>query len=140
MDAVLDNYGFVINHTRHVTPKEAWELSQQGILILDVREWYEIKYKKLPVDKLLVIPFLDFDDSMDLVPADQPVIVADAAGVRSKMVMEKLMARGYKNLANLAGGILEWERDGLPVTKDLCIELDGPCACMLNTWNKLKNK
>lgn len=140
MHPVFKNYGFLINGITHVTPKEAYELNQKGVTILDVREMYEIKYKMLSAQHLLIIPFPELEESLSCLPADMPVIIADAVGVRSKMAIEFLIRKGYQNVVNMAGGILEWEKDGLPIIKDMSVELNDKCACMLNTWNKLKNK
>lgn len=140
MSPVFELYGFVINGIKHVTPKEAFELSQKGVMILDVRELFEVKYKMLDIENVMTLPFQEFEELHNQIPKNIPLIIADAVGIRSKWVVSSLIGKGYENVVNLAGGILEWEKDGLPITKDLSMELNGPCACMLNTWNKLKNK
>ncbi len=40
-------------------------------------------------------------------------------------------AHGYENVANMAGGIVDWERDGLPLTTDISNRLSGSCMCQL---------
>jgi 3-mercaptopyruvate sulfurtransferase SseA len=42
-----------------------------------------------------------------------------------------MKAHGYKNVANLAGGIVDWEKDGLPVSTDVTARLSGSCMCQL---------
>jgi len=52
--------------------------------------------------------------------------------------MEFLLKKGFSNLANLAGGIVDWERDGLPLRIDRTEQLDGSCVCQLRPRNKKK--
>jgi rhodanese-related sulfurtransferase len=69
-------------------------------------------------------------------PDDIPVIVADSVGLRSHEAMEFLLSKGFDNIANLAGGIVEWESDGLPIKKDITEQLDGSCVCQLKPRHK----
>ncbi|HBE43237.1 MAG TPA: hypothetical protein DDW27_18965, partial [Bacteroidales bacterium] len=67
---------------------------------------------------------------------DLPLIIADSVGLRSHEVMEFLISKGYANIANLAGGIVEWEQDGMPLKTDLSEQLSGSCVCQLRPRNK----
>jgi len=69
-------------------------------------------------------------------PRSMPLIVADSVGLRSHEVMEFLLTRGFANVANLAGGIVEWEQDGLPLKTDITEQLSGSCVCQLRPRNK----
>ncbi len=69
-------------------------------------------------------------------PADIPLIIADSVGLRSQEVMEILIEKRFSNIANLAGGIVEWEHDGLPLKVDISEQLDGSCVCQLRPRNK----
>jgi len=40
-------------------------------------------------------------------------------------------AHGYENVADMAGGIVDWERDGLPLTTEINSRLSGSCMCQL---------
>ncbi len=44
--------------------------------------------------------------------------------------------KGFENIANMAGGLVEWERDGLPLKSDKSERLSGSCACMLRKREK----
>jgi rhodanese-related sulfurtransferase len=59
------------------------------------------------------------------------VIVADSVGLRSKSAVKFLMDNGFANVANLNGGILDWEHDGMPIIVDLNKQLSGSCTCRL---------
>jgi hypothetical protein len=50
--------------------------------------------------------------------------------------MELLISRGFTKVAGLAGGIVEWERDGLPLLLDNKARLSGSCMCQLKFRNK----
>jgi rhodanese-related sulfurtransferase len=69
-------------------------------------------------------------------PIDVPVIVADSVGLRSHEAMIFLRNKGFGNIANLAGGIVDWERDGLPLKRDITEQLDRSCICQLRPRHK----
>jgi hypothetical protein len=47
-----------------------------------------------------------------------------------------LINKGQSNIANLAGGIIEWDRDGLPLVINKREQLSGSCACQLKPANR----
>ncbi len=49
-----------------------------------------------------------------LIPKDKPLVVGCQAGGRSQKACEALVAWGYTNLQNVAGGFGDWARSGLP--------------------------
>ncbi len=82
------------------------------------------------------MPYSILADNYESLPTEVPVIIADSVGLRSHEAMVFLMTKGFSNIANLAGGIVEWERDGLPVKKDISGQLDGSCVCQLKPRHK----
>jgi rhodanese-related sulfurtransferase len=73
----------------------------------------------------------------DSLPDSRPLIVADAAGLRSREAVELLRNRGItEGIINLAGGLIEWERDGLPLVIDKTERLTGSCMCQLRPRDK----
>ncbi len=48
-------------------------------------------------------------------PRDVPVVVYCAHGVRSAVMARYLRGLGFSNVIDMAGGLLAWERAGLPV-------------------------
>ncbi|OFX59484.1 MAG: hypothetical protein A2046_00695 [Bacteroidetes bacterium GWA2_30_7] len=137
---VFENIGFEINGIKHISGNEAILCIKQGAIIIDIREFYDINYKVFDVENALNIPKTELEKNLNLVPDDKALIIADAFGINSKLIVMQLVNNGIKNVANLIGGILDWEKDGLPVKKDLKGELNGPCLCMLKTREKLANK
>jgi 3-mercaptopyruvate sulfurtransferase SseA len=72
-------------------------------------------------------------------PQDKHLIFADSVGLRSKDAVVLLKNRGFKNIANMAGGIVDWERDGLPIKTEIEERLSGSCMCQLKPRERRKN-
>jgi len=125
------NVGFFANGILNLTPKESFELCKEGAIIVDVRESYMNNFKMFNVDNVLYLPFSDLHKSYQYLPADQSLIFADAVGLSSRESVLFMNAHGYENAANMAGGIVDWERDGLPLTADISNRLSGSCMCQL---------
>ena len=73
-------------------------------------------------------------------PDDRPLVFADSVGLRSREGVIFMNSHGYENVANMAGGIVDWERDGLPMTTDINYRLSGSCVCQLKAREKSNNK
>jgi len=84
-------------------------------VILDVRELDEFRQVRVPGS--LFIPMSQLAVRLDEVPKDRPVLVICATGSRSVNVVGHLLASGWTDVANVAGGISTWERMGLPVSR-----------------------
>jgi len=48
--------------------------------------------------------------------------------------------KGFKQIANMAGGIVDWEHDGLPLITDISQRLSGSCMCQLKPREKGEGK
>lgn len=124
----------------NLTPRDAYdEAINNGAVIVDVREDYLTGYKQFDVPDVFYYPLSVFIERLNEIRKDVPLIIADSAGLMSHDAMLILKENGFDNMANLAGGIVEWERDGLPLRTDLMEQLDGSCMCQLKPRNKLKN-
>lgn len=84
-------------------------------VILDVREADE--FARVRVAGSLFIPMSQLGARLDEIPRDRPVLVLCASGSRSANVTAHLVASGWEDVGNIAGGISTWERMGLPVTR-----------------------
>jgi rhodanese-related sulfurtransferase len=123
--------GFFAHGVLNLTPAKSFELCKAGAIIVDVRESYMNNFKMFHVDRVLYLPLSELEKSYRDLPADQPLILADAVGLRSREGVLFMNSHGYENVANMAGGIVDWERDGLPVTTDVSNRLSGSCMCQL---------
>lgn len=137
MNDFFHNKGFISAGFRNLTPREAYtEATEGGAMIVDVREERLTGYKNFDVPLLIHMPKSRAAQEYKNLSREMPLIIADSVGLRSHEVMEFLISNGFKNLANLAGGIVEWEQDGLPLKIDLSEQLSGSCTCQLRPRNK----
>jgi rhodanese-related sulfurtransferase len=124
--------GFITADGIHnLTPREAAELCMIGAVILDIRQDYINQYKKFGVPNTAQIPLTRLKDEFGLLSKDAWIIVADSSGLHSKEACLFLEQKGFMQVSNLAGGFVEWERDGMPVSVDKSERLTGSCACQL---------
>lgn len=98
---------------RDISPRAAEGL---GAPIVDVREPYEL-VEDGRVAGAVNIPLGELSARAGEVPRDQPVLILCRSGARSGMAADALRASGY-DAYNIEGGILAWERDGLPVERN----------------------
>ena len=134
---IFFKHGFVSSGFLNLTASEAYkEATENNAIILDVRELSLLGYKKFDVPKVITIPNSTLAENYKILPTDVPMIVADSVGLRSHEAMVLLQSNGFINIANLAGGIVDWERDGLPLKKDVTEQLDGSCVCQLRPRHK----
>jgi rhodanese-related sulfurtransferase len=137
MNDFFKNTGFESGGIRNVTPRQATALCQKGAVIIDVREDELSRFKMFSVPEVIYCPFSILGETYAHLPKDKPMIFADAAGLHSKEAVLLLMEKGYTGrIANLAGGLVEWERDELPLTIDKTEKLSGSCMCQLRPRNK----
>ena len=129
------NLGFEIGGLLHLTGKQAHTCLQQGAILVDVRADYEIAIKDFGVQNKIYCPFTASDSMLKTLPPDTPLIVADCVGLHSKEIALKLLEHGYTKIANLAGGIAAWERDGLPMSSE-AETMNGQCMCQIRSRKK----
>jgi len=132
MDQNFNNLGFVIDGIRHLTARQAYECCHNGAVLVDVREEFEVAIKAFGLNGVLHCPFDSFNSIFVTLPREVPLIIADCVGIHSKDAARKLLDNGYTLIANLAGGIMDWERDGLPMNKDIEL-MNGQCPCMIKS-------
>ena len=99
-----------------LTPVEAAALLQgpDAPLLIDVRE--ESEWNEVHIPGALLIPLSEFVARQDEIPAGRALIMQCHSGGRSGQAALALRTAGRTNVANLAGGITDWEAAGLPVT------------------------
>ena len=59
------------------------------------------------------------------------LIFVDSVGLHSNEAIRFLKDKGFKYLANMVGGIVDWERQKLPVKINNEYRLIGSCMCQL---------
>jgi len=99
-----------------LAPAEAAALLEgpDAPLMIDVRE--ESEWNEVRIPGALLIPLSQFVARQDEIPAGRALIMQCHSGGRSGQAALALRTAGRTNVANLAGGISDWEAAGLPVT------------------------
>ncbi len=129
--------GFIISGFLNLSAGEAYkEAIENNAIILDVREIRLTWYKRFDVPLVINIPNSILSENHSSLPRDILLIVADSVGLRIHEAMEFLQSKGFTNIANLAGGFVDWERDVMPLKKDITEQLDGSCVCQLRPRHK----
>jgi rhodanese-related sulfurtransferase len=88
------------------------ERREAGHLVLDVRTIAEWEAERVP--GVLLIPLDELVERVDEVPADGPVAVICATGVRSLHAAEFLRRQGV-DAVNVVGGTVAWSSAGFDV-------------------------
>ncbi|MFZ2339545.1 MAG: rhodanese-like domain-containing protein [Bacteroidales bacterium] len=133
--------GFFSHGVHNLTPGDSFALCEKGAIIFDVREDYLSAFKMFKADKVVYLPLSKLEEHYKELPDDKPLVFADTVGLRSREGVVFMNSHGYDNVANMAGGIVDWERDGLPLNTDISNRLSGSCLCQLKPreWKKQKN-
>lgn len=124
-------FSFESGGLRFISPRHAYPLCMQGAVMVDLRPDWEGAFKRPDVPELLLLPYTEMDQSIGFLPQNRFLILGDCVGLRSKEVMIKLIQLGFTNVVSLAGGFLDWERDGFPILVDMQERLTGSCMCQL---------
>ena len=97
--------------------KAAQAMSEQGALLLDVREPEEYSAVHVPNAKL--IPLGELESRLQEIASykDKPIVVMCRSGRRSSRAVSLLKEAGYTQVSNVKGGITAWQKDGLAVVR-----------------------
>jgi len=131
MADLFENIGFTSGEIKNVSPREALQLCQKGAVLLDVRHEELVAFKHFGVENCIMLPSFDIDEHIKELVPELYYVVADSVGIYSKEVCKLLLENGFPHVVNLAGGMVEWERDGMPVDVDVKERLSGSCTCQL---------
>jgi sulfur-carrier protein adenylyltransferase/sulfurtransferase len=99
-----------------LSPAEAAsEIDAGGVALIDTREPHE--YEEVHIEGgRLVPPGILPGEIAGVVPdRSQRVLLYCRSGNRSGKAAEEMVRLGYENVANVEGGILAWQEQGLPV-------------------------
>ena len=93
----------------NITAQEAKIImdSQEGFVILDVREQYEYDESHIPGAVLLPLGQVEEKAQEVLPDKEQLILVYCRSGRRSKQAAEALVQLGYTNIKEF-GGIIDW--------------------------------
>ena len=82
--------------------------NKENFILLDVRT--DREYFLSSIEGSLHMPMNIIAEGYTSLDKDKEIIVQCKSGVRSEKVCEFLLNNGFKNVKNLAGGIVEWAK------------------------------
>jgi rhodanese-related sulfurtransferase len=97
-----------------VSPREVYERrADEKVLIIDVRTPAEFKQER--IEQAVNKPLDKIEKWIKELPKDKTIYFVCRSGNRSGTAQRIAAQRGYENTYNMAGGMLVWRREGLPV-------------------------
>lgn len=94
---------------RELSAKDAMAFAtQQGAMIVDVREPHELAGELGVIPGAVNVPRGEVAQAALDLSFDTPLVVVCRSGRRSRAVCETLTKRGFRNVVNLTGGMLEY--------------------------------
>lgn len=96
-----------------ITPQEAAALVDSGnAQLVDVREPYE--HEVGHITGANHVPMAELAQTAESMDRDRPIVFYCRLGGRSLMAAQAFAGAGY-DARSIAGGILAWQREGLPM-------------------------
>jgi rhodanese-related sulfurtransferase len=86
-----------------------------SIQIIDVREAAEFTDTLGHISGARLLPLADLSKRLDEIDRTRPVVAVCRSGARSAQAVVLLNKAGFAQVANLAGGMLRWWAQALPV-------------------------
>lgn len=133
LEKFFDGQGLVINGITHLSGREARAAVEHGALLVDLREDYETVIRRFDLPSVVFLPNSAFSYSYAQLPKTRPIVLADEVGLRSKEAVVFLQEHGFLGVASLNGGIVDWEKEGLPTVTDSAEIRNGACGCNLRS-------
>lgn len=99
-----------------ISPVDLYEklLNGETLYLLDTRKSSE--YEVSALEKAIHVGFMNFSvKKIKHIDKDEKIIVYCTVGVRSETVGAELIKKGFKDVNNLYGGIINWANHGYPV-------------------------
>ena len=101
---------------------------REEVVLIDVRTPEEFALGT--IEGAVNIPLDDLRSRLGEVPADRPVVVFCAVGLRGYVAARLLMGRGYRNVRNLLGGYRTYSAAVAPLPEPVpSVCRPGPCHC-----------
>jgi rhodanese-related sulfurtransferase len=96
-----------------ITVAQAAEMQKNGAFVLDVREPSE--WAAAHIQGATLIPLGSLASRLNEVPKNRQVVVYCHSGNRSAQGRDILKNAGYTLVTSMAGGITQWQAQGMPV-------------------------
>ncbi|MCR3923028.1 MAG: rhodanese-like domain-containing protein [Firmicutes bacterium] len=104
---VLVGCGKRKSYTEMTTAELEHKLAKgEPIVLVDVRE--EAEYREQRIPQATLVPLTQIKDVYQQLEQDAEIVLICRSGNRSSTAAAFLVAKGYTNVANVVGGMLEW--------------------------------
>ncbi len=124
------NQNFQLDGVKHISASVAHGLlKEQQAILLDVRRKDEFEVERVPLPGVMLYPMEQIIDNIQELPEDQTIIVMDSKGERGTKVARLLNLQGFRDVANLDGGLVQWKAGGFPVEDIFPDACGGCCGC-----------
>jgi hydroxyacylglutathione hydrolase len=105
--------GHELATVEQITPAEVARRQAMGAIVVDVRG--ESEWRGGHIGGARLIPLPELMERLEEIPTDRPVVTQCQSGARSAIAASLLRARGWRDVANLAGGYSAWVGEGRPI-------------------------
>jgi rhodanese-related sulfurtransferase len=95
-----------------ISTERAYQMYQEGALLLDVREQFE--WDEVHVPNTTLIPLGELANRVSELPKDTPIVVICRSGNRSDQGRDILKQAGFTNVTSMDGGVVNWRNLGYP--------------------------
>lgn len=92
-----------------------WMSTKKDLQLIDVRTPGE--YAQGHLGGAVLLPLSTLKVSLKGLDANRPLVLYCLSGNRSGQAVRVLLRQGFPEAKHLAGGILAWQRAGLPMTR-----------------------
>lgn len=118
---------FHLGGVKHIDPKMAYQLlAEDETIMIDVREKDEFEVEHVDMPNVLLHPMPQIMERLQYIPDDRLIVLICAKGERSTKVARVMKMQGFKDVANLDGGMKQWLKEDLPV-ENIMPEACGSC-------------
>ena len=100
-----------------ISPQEALSRQRAGAVLVDVRAAHERDLGMAEGARGIERAQLEPEAAAHFPDPATPILLICQSGRRSQLAAEALAAKGYRNLASVAGGTVAWETAGLPMSR-----------------------
>ena len=90
---------------------------EQGAIVLDVRTKDEYNNGHISGSINIDIHSNVFKENVDKLDKERSYVVCCASGGRSAKATQVMLGMGFGDVHNMIGGMIDWEKEGLPTTK-----------------------